>query len=207
MSHFFIGTSLLQHRETFVRSLFRKPKACQRISCIALFVRKQFSQENPALRFPVVSDLHPCEFFFKRPHAPALLGRKRFQGFPLIVEGADVSHFNGAAVGHFFNPAQGKTLGAANVGTVIVNPAFPGFIKKGTCAFRMGFSMQKEVSVMVCDVSCLDFKDTQCINTAIVTSGSAVKTIRVHLTDRMYIMIDALVKALKILHWVFLSSP
>ena len=75
--------------------------------------------------FLLIGYLHSGQFLFKRPHAPALLRRQGFQGLPFVIEGADISHFHGAAVRHFLNPAQRETLRAANVWAVLVNPAFP----------------------------------------------------------------------------------
>lgn len=63
--------------------------------------------------------------------------------------------------------------------------------------------MKKKIPVMVSDVLGLDFKNTQTVNAALMTSGPALESVRVQFIDRSCILIDPLVEAFEICHLVF----
>jgi len=135
--------------------------------------REERAQRDAAPLAAVDGRLARREALLERAHRPALVRAELFERRALGVERADVAHLGGLTVLVPLQPAQRKTLRAADVGAVLVDAAFPAVVQERAASLLARHSCREELGVMTLDHGGLDLEDREPVGAAIVTPGAA----------------------------------
>lgn len=118
--------------------------------------------------------MKPCETLFERSEGPAVACRQVLDGLAGFVEWTDVAALHGVPFS-LLDPAEGKTLGPADIRALGVDPTCALWVEEGAGTFGMRNPRGEQLGVATANGLSLHVEDRQLIHATGATTAPALE--------------------------------